>query len=120
MNETFGALLATWQAERATDARVRGTMQRIAADETRHAALAWEILGWGITLLSPAERSRVLAALDRALSALEAAPYPAVAAIVRDVAGYPEREHERRLAREFSTFARAEAAFFALPHAPAS
>jgi hypothetical protein len=41
VRETYGALLATWQAAHATDAAIRRCFSRIAADETRHAALAW-------------------------------------------------------------------------------
>ena len=37
VRESFGALLATWQAKTAGDARVRAAMKRIARDETRHA-----------------------------------------------------------------------------------
>ncbi len=38
VGETFGALVATWKAERASDPRIRRTLRRISADETRHAA----------------------------------------------------------------------------------
>jgi hypothetical protein len=43
VRETYGALLATWQAEHARDARIKTAMTRIAADETRHAALSWDV-----------------------------------------------------------------------------
>jgi hypothetical protein len=41
VRETFGAVVAMIQAERAGDARVRRAMRRIARDETRHAELSW-------------------------------------------------------------------------------
>ena len=44
--ETFGALVATWQARAAGNPLVRGVMARIARDETRHADLAWAVDGW--------------------------------------------------------------------------
>jgi len=112
VKETFGALLATWQAERAGDARVRRTLRRIAEDETRHAALAWEILRWGTGRLSPAERRRVQKTLDRALVALESGDPAPVHPAVRQVTGHPAREHERRLARALAALVRQERAAF--------
>jgi hypothetical protein len=112
VKETFGALVATWQSAHAADARVRRTMRRIAADETRHAALAWEVLHWGIARLSPPERHRVESTLERALVALESgnegADGPGDPAI-RWIAGYPRPDHERRLARELACVLRHEA-----------
>src|SRR5262249_32966265 len=46
VRETFGALVAAWQARAAGDPVVRATMERIARDERRHAALAWEVARW--------------------------------------------------------------------------
>ena len=62
VRETYGALLGHWQALAAEDPVVRTAMQRIAADETRHAALAWEVAAWANARLTPDERSRVDAA----------------------------------------------------------
>lgn len=73
--ETFGALLATCQAQLATDAGVRGVFARIAMDEARHAALAHELAAWFDARLDAGER----AAIDQARRA-------AAAAIVRDFA----------------------------------
>jgi hypothetical protein len=44
--ETFGALLATCQAQLATDPEIRGVFARISVDEARHAALAHELAQW--------------------------------------------------------------------------
>jgi hypothetical protein len=41
--ETFGAALAWWQAAHAGERRVRRMMERIAADETEHAVLSWDV-----------------------------------------------------------------------------
>ena len=46
MRETFGALLASVQAERAGDRDVRETMRVIARDEARHALLSDAIDRW--------------------------------------------------------------------------
>jgi hypothetical protein len=107
VKETFGALLATWQASQARDARVRRTMRRIAHDETRHAALAWEILVWGMLRLPREDRRRVEETLENALAALESAPPLPVHPAVHEVAGHPPPEHERGLMAAFARLVRA-------------
>jgi hypothetical protein len=46
VRETYGALLATWQARAAAEPRVRAMMAAVAVDETRHAQLAWDLDAW--------------------------------------------------------------------------
>ncbi|MRG91999.1 ferritin-like domain-containing protein [Polyangium spumosum] len=70
VREAFGALVARWQATFAKDAEVRGVMARIAEDEARHAALAFEIDAWAKRRLDPAARSRVEAARREAARGL--------------------------------------------------
>jgi rubrerythrin len=70
VRETYGALVAEHQARRATDARVHATYRRIAQDETRHAALSWQIARWAEARLAPASRRRVDAARSAAAAAL--------------------------------------------------
>jgi hypothetical protein len=108
VDETFAALLATWQASHATDPCVRRAMGAIAADETRHAALAWEVLHWGLPRLDEPDRARVLRAMDAALARLgdRAGTLPDGA---RAIAGNPTRAEERRLARQLSGIVRKEA-----------
>jgi hypothetical protein len=71
VRETFGAFVATRQAEGATDARVRGAMRGIAEDETRHAALAWAIAAWVGGELGAGGRKQLAAALHRESHALD-------------------------------------------------
>ena len=71
VRETWGALIALRQAERATEPSVRATMSRIAPDEVRHAELAWAVDRWLTPRLTPAEREQVRAARATALSALQ-------------------------------------------------
>jgi hypothetical protein len=71
VRETFGALTATWQAERAEDPEIRAMMQEIAADETRHAALSWSVARWADARLTADERARVAAAIRHAVHVLE-------------------------------------------------
>src|SRR6218665_147845 len=53
--ETYGALVAHYQALHARDAEIRGVMERIAEDETRHAELSWAIDRWAHERLSDPE-----------------------------------------------------------------
>jgi hypothetical protein len=57
--ETFGVWLHLVQARRAYDPEVRANAERIARDEARHAALAFELEAWFGAQLSSQERQRV-------------------------------------------------------------
>lgn len=70
VNEAFAAALALVQASRAADAGVRGALAGIAADEVRHAELAWDVAAWAEAQLDAAARTRVQTARDEALAAL--------------------------------------------------
>jgi hypothetical protein len=72
VRETFAALVATWQAQHATDPEIARVMKRVAADETRHAALSHEIDRWALSRLGPAERRRHERARANAISTLRA------------------------------------------------
>jgi hypothetical protein len=71
VREAYGALLATVQACRSRDPVVRETMDRIAVDEARHAALALAVDGWVRTRLSATERSALEEARAAAIDELE-------------------------------------------------
>jgi hypothetical protein len=92
VRETYGALVALWQACYAQDPVVRSAMIPIAADETRHAELAWEVAAWAEPRLSRAARHRVHEARARAIAELRdevmaPIPLPLVA-----LAGMPSAE----------------------------
>jgi len=89
VRETFGALVATWQAAHARDRRLASAMARIAADETRHAALSWAVADWMAQRLDRHELRRVADARRDSASALKAElrTRPS-AALVRE-AGFP-------------------------------
>jgi len=95
--ETYGALLAAWQAEHATDAAIRRALKAIARDELRHAALSWEIAAWIETKLTPAQARAVRRARDRATIAVAELPPSARAA-----AGLPDSRRQRWLAEQMS------------------
>ncbi len=73
IRETYGAVVAGWQARNARDEQVRAELARIAEDELRHAELAWAVDAWAAERLSPEARQRVHAARLEAYRELERA-----------------------------------------------
>jgi hypothetical protein len=86
VEETIGAMVATAAATRAEDSVVRGVLKRIAADETRHAGLAWRCVRWVVARDRGLEQP-VMEAFD---AELRRHPEPV---------GSPEHEEEREDAR---------------------
>ena len=66
VGETVVALLSARAADGATDPAARGLLLRVAADESRHAELAWRTLAWAIE----AGGARVAAAVAREVARL--------------------------------------------------
>jgi hypothetical protein len=104
VRETFGALVAHWQARHARDPDVARVMRVVARDETRHAALAWAIAEWAAGRdARERERARVregaATAMRRAAAELAReivrAPAPA---LVHD-AGVPPAAIQRAMVR---------------------
>jgi hypothetical protein len=97
VRETFGALTATVQARRAGDASIARMMAVIADDETRHAALAWDVAAWAATRLSDDDNARVREARRAAIETLrrEAASTPSAELVTS--AGLPTAEECARL-----------------------
>jgi len=89
VRETYGALVAVHQAAHAGDARVAAVMQRIADDETRHAALAWDVAEWLDSRLGEDERRLVTEARARAALTLRASLASPVAHDLEHDAGIP-------------------------------
>jgi hypothetical protein len=83
-------LIACRQARLAADPTIRETMGTIAADETRHAALAWAIDAWSRHHLSETARHRVRGARTEAISLLLRDVAVSEAAAVRLPAGLPD------------------------------
>jgi hypothetical protein len=99
VRETYGALLATWQAQAARDPVVRAAMTRIARDEIKHAALSWSIGRWLEQRLDREARDKV----DRArqVAVAEILRSSAIAApTFSDVVGLPGPATASRLAAE--------------------
>jgi hypothetical protein len=66
VGETVAAVVAAEQLARATDPAVRAALAEIAADEARHAELAWRTLSWAVQRGGP----EVCTAVERSLAAL--------------------------------------------------
>jgi hypothetical protein len=101
VREAFAALVATWQARHAPEAEIAAAMARIAADETRHAALAWAVAGWLGPKLGPASRRDVRAAMDDAVRALRCEIASLAAPLARD-AGLPSGRDGAALVEGFA------------------
>lgn len=59
VGETFGALVASYQARVAADPEVRAELAIVARDEAKHAALAAEIAAWLAPQLTEAQRAAI-------------------------------------------------------------
>ena len=70
VRETYGALVAAYQARTARDPEIRRFFTRIAADEARHAELSHAIAAWIERDLDAGERARIAAAKDAAFAEL--------------------------------------------------
>jgi hypothetical protein len=104
VREAFGALVACWQAQAASDPVIRAAMKRIARDETRHAALAFGVDAWARGRLSASERERVDVARREALSALLSRSND-VPPSLRGPLGLPGARETRVLAQEMARLA---------------
>lgn len=89
VSETYGAAVAAWQAESASDPDVARAMRAIAPDELRHAALGWAVQTWIERRLDAGARARVRAARDQAAREIvaKASETAQERAIARSVAG---------------------------------
>jgi len=97
VRETFGAAIATWQAERARDPDVRAAMRAIAREECEHAELGWAIADWARERLTPRDRARVEASRRGALAAMRRDLGNALDDASREALGLPDRAQAERL-----------------------
>lgn len=99
IRETYGALVGTVQGQAARDPVIRRVMRRIAADETRHAALSWEIARWADTKLGRSARRQVATHQRIGYERLEHSLTQPYASAVHRITGLPEPTEARRLYR---------------------
>lgn len=70
VRETYGALVALWQARLARDPIVAHAMRSIARDEIRHAALSWSVARWANQRLAEKPRKQLRQAQRQAIQTL--------------------------------------------------
>ena len=70
VRETWGAVVALWQSQRAPDPEMRAAFALIARDEVRHAALGWAIDRWAMSRLDHGAQVRVALAREAAVKEL--------------------------------------------------
>lgn len=73
VGETLAALRVAAAAETCTDPELAATLRTIAADEARHARLAWRTVEWARTR-EPGLEPTIVAAFEQALAAVAPAP----------------------------------------------
>ena len=97
VRETYGALMACWQAKHAADPKIREAMAAIAHDETEHAALSWDIARFIESKLDDKNRALVHASQEDARRELAEALAAPVDATLVAVAGLPTPVEGKRL-----------------------
>lgn len=103
VRETFGALVGAHQAALARDPEVAAIMRSIAADEARHANLAWQVADFLEPQLSAAERDALSAAKRAAVETLIAeASESMLPPSAARAAGWPEPAVARALAQRMA------------------
>jgi hypothetical protein len=103
INESFGALLATWQAETAADPRVRAVMAKVAIDETRHAELAWRVMRWIGQRLDADASAQIADRMRRSLAGLAKEVAAGYDAELVAQAGLPGRRAAAELVAGFTS-----------------
>ncbi len=97
VRETFGALVATWQARHATDAAIREAMETIARDETRHAELSFAIDAFCTRRLDERAALRVRRARERAMASLRRTLSSEIPRDWIRIAGFPSARESHTL-----------------------
>lgn len=97
VRETWGALVAAWQAAHAEDVALGALFTRVAHDEARHAALSWRMDAWIAPQLDDADRATLTDARDRAIESLEADACARTHPELARVAGLPDASAKRAL-----------------------
>ena len=109
VRETYGALVAEYQARTAADPEIRSVLRRIARDEARHARLSHDVAAWLEPRLSSDERAAIARARADAIADLRAAVLHPPADEVARLAGMPKPRDARALldALEYDVLSRA-------------
>jgi hypothetical protein len=97
VRETFGAAVATFQAERAEDPAVRAAFWAIAEDERAHASLAHDVHAWFAETAAPEELAVLEEARAQTIDLVDHAEYPQE---TRRALGMPSGQESRALLLE--------------------
>ncbi len=89
VRETYGALVAAWQATHVASPRLARIMDGIARDELSHAELAWRVHEWSLALLTPDARVRVERAMVNAVNELHTSAAADVSETMQRELGLP-------------------------------
>lgn len=103
VRETYGALVACYQASAASDPSVRAAMEQIADDETRHAELSWRVAQWLEPQLSEPQQLAVTAARRAAFDQLEGELHDVLSPSARALIGLPDSHVSASLLRQLGT-----------------
>lgn len=99
IGETLAAAEAQAAIERASDPVVREVLERVAADETRHAALAFRFVRWALEQGAPGSSELVRRTLDAQLELGAEAPADAAPAAALLAAGVLPARHRAEVRR---------------------
>jgi len=99
IRETYGAVVAGYQAEHASRLDVRKLMASVYRDETSHAELAWSVHEWIMPRLTADERARVEEAMHVAIAELTASAAVPVPWEQQDLLGLPPSDDAKKLVR---------------------
>ena len=97
IRETFGALIALAQGQRASSALLRRAMRRIAKDEVRHAELSWDVHAWLLTKLRKSEIEKLKDHTESAIRTLKREMRDGFPPDLCDNAGLPSASEASRL-----------------------
>src|SRR5262249_16118338 len=100
VRETFGALIAAWQASHAADPEIAQALDEIARDELRHAPLSWQIASWSATQVDDEERVAITKARDEAITTLFAETEIVHHPEIVTKGGLPSGTIQKRMLRE--------------------
>ena len=103
IRETYGALSAVWQTEHAEDEAVRAVTHRIVHEESRHAALSWDIHRWVWPQLTPQEQQKCQEVADTAIQELEASIQEEPPTSLAKIAGLPPAQKAQEMFQQVKT-----------------
>lgn len=84
VRETYGAVVGLVEGRVSSDPDVRRAMRSIAADECRHAELAWAVARWALPRLTAQEREAVERATQSAVEAMRREGDPLIVALLAE------------------------------------